>query len=270
MGYKLSNSGNNETYDPAAESDDISRLNIEANEHVMGWSQYETATGDGGFLDSFNALKQQIDFVYRRYKEQRANLDTRIKDLAQSRNKRLKTVILMIAAPIVCCLLLELFTRLGLIMPVFGLFYIIMLIVTPICAVVCIFIFLPAALRELINAIWQYKVLNSDESSKEYRKKKQIISFEDERNFLEDIIKKYDDFYREVDQYELDKKDGWLQLYDTDEMTAEQQEIIDRMRSMTIYKEYSASVVETRKNASVLWLIIGVPIMIIVIGVLFL
>ena len=27
-------------------------------------NDYETATGDGGYLDSFNSLKQQIDFVY--------------------------------------------------------------------------------------------------------------------------------------------------------------------------------------------------------------
>ena len=65
----------------------------------------------------------------------------------------------------------------------------------------------------MVNVIWQNKVLNADESEREYREKNQVISFADEKHFLDDTIRKYDEFYEEIKLFGLDKKDGSLQIY---------------------------------------------------------
>ena len=55
----------------------------------------------------------------------------------------------------------------------------------------------------------------------------------------------------------LDKKDGNLQGLDSDQMSNEQKMVLEKMREMSIFHEYKATVVQTRKEIGFGWVIIG-------------
>ena len=81
------------------------------------------------------------------------------------------------------------------------------------------------------------------------------------------MIREYETFYELVIVEGLDKKDGNLGNVDTDEMTPEQQKIIDKMRSLSIFKEYHATIVETRRKVGIEYFI--VITVVIIVGGLF-
>ena len=71
----------------------------------------------------------------------------------------------------------------------------------------------------------------------------------------------YDTFYELVAVEGLDKKDGNLATDDSGFMTDEQKKVLDKMRSLSVFHEYKASVSATRKEVGIMWLIIGLGIM---------
>ena len=108
---------------------------------------------------------------------------------------------------------------------------------------------LPVMLKNVYNYYVQRELLNSDEFFKKYRKNKGIISFIDERKFLIDTIHKYDSFYEDIILRGLDRKDGIIrESLINGERTEEQMAVLERMRSLSLFKEYKATVVETRKE----------------------
>ena len=64
-------------------------------------------------------------------------------------------------------------------------------------------------------------------------------------------------FCREAEEHQYGKADGYFSKLDTSEMIPKQKEILDRMRILSKYEDYRASVVETRKEVGAGWLIIG-------------
>ena len=247
MGYRL-----NKT-----EEDEIRDFMIENSISETIGPGYETATGDGGFLDEFNSLKQKIDFAHREYKIQLEDLETRKLRLHEETKKKVISVILLVASPLFCIVLLYIFTILSNLSGLFSVLYVFFLIFTPAVIFVCEFGLLPIMLRNMLNLLWQSSVLNSDERYAEYRKKNYVISFADEKHFLEDRIREYNELTQDIQKRGLDKKDGQLQNCDIDTMTEEQRAVLDKMRGMSDLKDFRTSVLATRKEGGIVWAVVG-------------
>lgn len=210
--------------------------------------------GDGGYLDSFKALKQQIDYNYERYKEQMEAINKRSAQVNEDLKLAIKMAVIVFLIPVFMLVVMFITGKLGLLKMeiisgifsmIFTIFY---LIFAPVTIITEGFI-LPVMLKNVYNYYVQRELLNSDEFFKKYRKNKGIISFIDERKFLIDTIHKYDSFYEDIELRGLDRKDGIIrESLINGEMTEEQMAVLERMRSLSLFKEYKATVVETRKE----------------------
>jgi len=210
--------------------------------------------GDGGYLDSFKALKQQIDYNYERYKEQLEAINKRSAQVNEDLKLAIKMAVIVFLIPVFMLVVMFITGKLGLLKMeiisgifsmIFTIFY---LIFAPVTIITEGFI-LPVMLKNVYNYYVQRELLNSDEFFKKYRKNKGIISFIDERKFLIDTIHKYDSFYEDIILRGLDRKDGIIrESLINGEMTEEQMAVLERMRSLSLFKEYKATVVETRKE----------------------
>lgn len=210
--------------------------------------------GDGGYLDSFKALKQQIDYNYERYKEQLEAINKRSAQVNEDLKLAIKMAVIVFLIPVFILVVMFITGKLGLLKMeiisgifsmIFTIFY---LVFAPVTIITEGFI-LPVMLKNVYNYYVQRELLNSDEFFKKYRKNKGIISFIDERKFLIDTIHKYDSFYEDIELRGLDRKDGIIrESLINGEMTEEQMAVLERMRSLSLFKEYKATVVETRKE----------------------
>lgn len=210
--------------------------------------------GDGGYLDSFKALKQQIDYNYERYKEQLEAINKRSAQVNEDLKLAIKMAVIVFLIPVFMLVVMFITGKLGLLKleiisgifsMIFTIFY---LVFAPVTIITEGFI-LPVMLKNVYNYYVQRELLNSDEFFKKYRKNKGIISFIDERKFLMDTIHKYDSFYEDIILRGLDRKDGIIrESLINGEMTEEQMAVLERMRSLSLFKEYKATVVETRKE----------------------
>ena len=210
--------------------------------------------GDGGYLDSFKALKQQIDYNYERYKEQLEAINKRSAQVNEDLKLAIKMAVIVFLIPVFMLVVMFITGKLGLLKMeiisgifsmIFTIFY---LVFAPVTIITEGFI-LPVMLKNVYNYYVQRELLNSDEFFKKYRKNKGIISFIDERKFLIDTIHKYDSFYEDIELRGLDRKDGIIrESLIKGEMTEEQMTVLERMRSLSLFKEYKATVVETRKE----------------------
>ena len=210
--------------------------------------------GDGGYLDSFKALKQQIDYNYERYKEQLEAINKRSAQVNEDLKLAIKMAVIVFLIPVFMLVVMFITGKLGLLKleiisgifsMIFTIFY---LVFAPVTIITEGFI-LPVMLKNVYNYYVQRELLNSDEFFKKYRKNKGIISFIDERKFLIDTIHKYDSFYEDIILRGLDRKDGIIrESLINGEMTEEQMAVLERMRSLSLFKEYKATVVETRKE----------------------
>ena len=209
------------------------------------WSTYRTNSGDGGFLDSFNELKRQMDFVAGQYMTQQENMKERKAQLDKEAKDSMITTGVVALIPAAYNLLLLLLSLLGSLSGLFSLFYVFLYILNSAVFFVCEFLILPGAIRNMTNRLWQKKILNSGPEQMAYRQKNHIISFDDERRFLEDRLDRYNEICKEIEEKE------------TAELLSEQNDILDKMRKLTVQKDYQATVAETRKNAGPEWLIIG-------------
>ena len=229
--------------------------------NFVGMYSYETTEGDGGYLDTFNALKNQIDFNYVQYKEQLKSLVKRLEDVKSDRNHALKLVLIVGLFPIAYNLLLQILVIFGMDYGLPALIYSILNIFNIPVILVCEVILMPIFAKNLANHIGQYRILTSDEFLKDYRKNNNIISFQDEKRFLKKTIMEYDTFYELVAVEGLDRKDGNLAGSDSDVLTEDQRKVLDKMRSLSVFKEYKATVGLTRKEVGIKWLIIGLGLL---------
>ena len=226
-------------------------VSSELNE--QDWYKNEKSWGDSGYSDTFRALKSQIDYNYNRYKDQLIFLERRRENLTKEKWGTLKMLLLIILTPVIVFLLGRLFTILGAMSGIFGILAIAFLILLPISIVVCeIFMLLPAA-RNLLNNIYRDNILNLPG-------KEPIITFVDEKRFLNQKINEIEMFYERIEIEGIDIKGGTFQLGADDEMSEYDQKILDEMRSLSLFKECSATVTEIKREAGYAWLIVGLGI----------
>lgn len=235
--------------------------------NFTGRYSYETGEGDGGYLDTFNALKVQVDHNYIQYKEQLRNIMTKRESVKDDVRTALKLLLIDALIPVAYILLLLVLMFLGKYYGLFAVFYVFLNILFYPLAFICEIVLLPGLVKNLINYKMQDEILNSGKYLEKYKKSNNIITFEDEKKFLKKMIREYETFYELVIVEGLDKKDGNLGNVDTDEMTPEQQKIIDKMRSLSIFKEYHATIVETRRKVGIEYFI--VITVVIIVGGLF-
>ncbi|SNU06743.1 hypothetical protein SAMN06297422_10792 [Lachnospiraceae bacterium] len=229
------------------------------------WRNYQTTSGDGGFLDSFNELKRQMDFVAGQYRNQLENMKERKARLDKEVKDSIVTTGIIALIPAAYNLILLLLSSLGSLSGLFSIFYIFMNILNFAVFLVCEFFMLPGAIRTMSNRLWQKKILNSGPEKMTYRQKNHIISFDDERRFLEDRIDRYNVMCKEIEEKELDKGSGMFNILyvgETNELLPEQKDILDKMRKLTVQQDYQVTVAETRRDAGPEWLIIGFSIFI--------
>ena len=172
--------------------------------------------GDDGFRDSYNALKHQIDFNYSEYNIQLKSLDARRQMLKHDYMYSIKMLIVDLLIPIIYILLIRGCIYLGYKLAVFSIIYIIMVLATPI--VFFVFdIFL--ALGMLRN----------------------VVSY-NEKAFLNNEIGRIEEFYRDMENKDYAEGDHIR--------------ILDRMRSLSLFKEYRATVYKTKEKIGWLWIFV--------------
>lgn len=206
---------------------------------IINQGDYE----DDGFMDSFNALKRQMDYVNGQYRDQLYKLGQRKIQLDKDVFDSIKMTIIIALIPAAYNLLILFLSLLGGLSGLFSVFYVFLSILNLPVLFVCEVLLLPGVIRNMANRLWQKKLLNSGADMMTFRQKNHVISFDDEKRFLEAKIKEYDGLCTEIEEKKL-----------------EQQETLDRMRKLTIYEECYATVAETRRNAGPEWLIIGFSI----------
>ena len=162
--------------------------NQEESWYVRGWGNYETTSGDGGFLDSFNALKQQMDFVANQYRVQMESMAQRKQDMLKDIRDNIWITVGLALGPFLYNLFVLLLMHISVYSGLLSIICIFLEIAEIPLFIVCEFYILPGQIRRLGNRLWQKKVLNSGPELAEYRKKHGIISFEDERMFLEEKL----------------------------------------------------------------------------------
>ena len=251
---------------------DFINHNIETPDFMnQDWYKDERIMADGGYGDSFRALKSQIDYNYRRYKEQLVSLETRKQNLKKDKNESLKMLLQIMFAPVGVLILMQIFTILGAAYGVFGLFDLGFLILLPIAVIVCEFFLLPAAARNLVNSIHREKVLNNPGQENENAIKNgkikntenRIITFVDEKKFLCNQIHKIEDFYERIEKDGIDQKGGKFRLgAASGELSDVDRRILDEMRGMSVFRDYKATVSELKRQADASWIIIGLGILV--------
>ena len=213
--------------------------------------RYETSDkGDGGYLDSFNALKEQVDFNYVEYKEQLRSLVERSNNVKEDMSYAFRMMIAVMIIPIIYLLVLKLLMMLGLSSGFFAMLAVILHILFYAVLAGCYLIFLPGMIKNYLNYAWQYKILTSGDSMKNYKEKNRIVSFMDEKEFLKNKIREFDSFYEGGIAQGLDKDDGDLGGNESGILMRDQSKVLDKMRALSVFREYKASVSETKKDVS--------------------
>ena len=246
------------------------------------WYDKEKYSGDSGYGDSFRALKSQIDYNYKRYKEQLSSLDDRKAALIKDKNDSFNMFLMILFAPVVIFLLMELFTYLGSKHGFFGLFAITFLVMIPIVVIICEFFLLPAAARNLVNNIYRVKVMNLPGSGYKSGKTSlsngnmnntgrggswnngsQIITFVDEKKYLLARISEIETFNRRIENFGLDQKGGKFKLgASSGELSDADQKILEEMRELSVFREYKATVSEIKREAGYSWILVGFGILV--------
>ncbi len=226
---------------------------------------YKTGEGDGGFMDSFNALKYQIDFNYSQYKDQLRTLLVRQNKLKDDYRSSIRQIFFVALIPVFYYIILRGVIWLGLRIDLVAVLYTVLVLFQAPLVFVCDFLLMPGFVKHMLNYKRQLVILNSGPELEKYRRKHDIISFYDEKVFLKNTIEQYDKFYEDMIIEGWDKKsttEAWKNVKEPDK---KQLEILDRMRSLSIFHECKASVVETRKAIGFGWVIVGFSI---ILGVL--
>ena len=246
------NTDNNELN---ADNNELNNAN-KANWYIRDWQNYETATADGGFLDTYNALKQEIDFTINQYKLQLGTFSERKAALSKDCRNHLLMTAFVILIPVFYNLILYLLTKLGANNGFFSMLWFIFYIIEFPVLFIAYIIMLPGLLRNTANRMWQMKYLNSGPGLIEYRRNHGIVSFYDEEQFLNNKINEYNEFCHESEINGYNRSDGKFSIYDNNEMIPEQKQILDKMRKMSIFEEYRASVADTKRDAGPMWMVV--------------
>lgn len=242
------------------------------------WYDKEKYSGDSGYGDSFRALKSQIDYNYKRYKEQLDSLEDRKAALVKDKNDSFNMFLMILFAPVVIFLLMELFTYLGSKHGFFGLFAITFLVMIPIAVIICEFMLLPAAARNLVNNLYRVKVMNLPSTGFKHGKPNnmnnsgrggswnnggQIITFVDEKKYLLARISEIEAFNRRIESFGLDQKGGKFKLgVASGELSASDMRILEEMRELSVFRDYKATVSEIKREAGYSWFLIGFGILV--------
>ncbi|MCR5228392.1 MAG: hypothetical protein K6E27_14430 [Eubacterium sp.] len=217
--------------------------------------------GDGGYLDSFRALKQQVDRNYKEYKRQYSSIEERKAELKSEVRSKKRIVLMILFAPLILFGFVEIFVLLGSRWGFFGIFYFIFVGLMMLSIGVGILGMLFPAIRNYLNASFRYKLLMNEELSESIKKKFGVITFSDEEIFLLSKISSIDEFYRRVKLEGLDKGESY-KLVDCGEMTDYAREVLDDMRSKSLFVEYRATNANMRREAGYEWVVIGFAIIV--------
>ena len=117
-----------------------------------------------------------------------------------------------------------------------------MVLATPIVFFVFDIFLALGMLRNVVSYNKQILILNSGAAMADYRKNNGIISFEDEKAFLNNEIGRIEEFYRDMENKDYAEGDHIR--------------ILDRMRSLSLFKEYRATVYKTKEKIGWLWIFV--------------
>lgn len=210
--------------------------------------------GDGGYLDSFRFLKQQVDRNYKEYKRQLSSIEVRKAELKKEVNNKMITMLAIILIPVVLFGFVQLSVWLGSKWGFFGMFYFIFLGLMMISIMVGLLGMLLPAIRNYLNAVFRYNVLTQDNLSESMKNKLGVITFSDEKIFLLSKIASFDEFYNKVQKEGLDLSENDL-LSQYGEMTDYARDVLDEMRSKSLFVEYRATNASMRREAGKEWII---------------
>lgn len=214
----------------------------------------------GAFQDTYKYLKHQLDYNYVRYKEQLRSLPERQNKIRTDLRKSIWLVTVMALLPIIYLIIIY-FLKDSEAMVLHLIFMILLIFVGPIM-IIAIIAMTPPAFKELNDRFFRYKVLNNFDTEQRYIKKNKIITFDAEKKYLKKTIMEFDDFYQEDAIQGYGTADGNEAKYaeDLEALAKRRNDILEKMREMSILKENMASLEETKKEVGLGWLLIGVVI----------
>jgi len=227
---------------------------------------------DNGFGDTYRALKEEADFQLQQYKDQQAYLAVKRANLNKEvRSKGLRTLVLMLS-PFIFALITWIFLQLGTsISGLFGLFYILSVILEVAGSAICVFFLLLPAAREFINSLNMFRILNArgklvvawDEKAEFSTNKEDLktISFADEEYFLQRTFARFDDVYARGDKLLYEKPEDTIDL--DREFSPEQTKVLWDLRSLTVHRDIQARTSEIRREGGILFVIIGFEILVV-------
>lgn len=214
----------------------------------------------GAFQDTYKYLKNQLDYNYVRYKDQLRSLPERQNKIKRDLTKSIWTVVIMAVLPIILLLIIYLFKDSQ--NMVVHLIYMVLLIFVGPIMIIALIAMTPSAFKELNNHFFRYKVLNNFDTEQKYIKKNKIITFDAEKKYLKKRIMEFEDFYRDDKIEGYGTADGNEAKFEEDLQALEKRrnDVLEKMREMSILKENMASLEETKKDIGIGWALLGVII----------
>ena len=225
---------------------------------------------DAGYGDTFRTLKQEMDQVYAQYRDQLAYLPRKKEELIRESRSKLLTMLLLLFSPLIFAGITRVFMGLGEASGLFGLFYIIAVILQSIGSIVCIFFLLPGAVRNYFNCRYRQHKLGKEAHGSLDRYTE--INFADEEHFLTEKIAEYDRFYARAAREDLEHIRNTADRSDenvidlSDQLSPEQESILSYMRSLSQMQDVQAKIGAERKEAGPASVLVGLGILVAVLA----
>ena len=221
---------------------------------------YTSSSGDGGYLDSYNSLKQKGDMGRERYMDQIRSVDKRRNGMRREAMSDLGLMIAYVIISIVYVIIMvfieNYFASSGFLS---GLYTMMNLFKYPVLFVLFVIMF-PMTLGRFCKRFARYGIMTEMPVFKAFARSRNIISLKEERARCSRAVEEYDSFMNAL--YSDDTKDvypGRVYHKDSDHMSPAQREVINRLEVLSEFPDfYSKSLDSLRDVSSPVWLYVGI------------
>ena len=232
---------------------------VAENDMGLTFLDYNEEQADGGYHDTCNSLLNQIKQVERMYRDQLKGLKGRREDLKQEIKSDIKAVIICIVTVIMLVVFVKVCEKI-MIDGVLLMIYAVVKIFLPAVALVVLCFINTFYIKKLLFDVKKNNIMNE---TLEAVNRSNVITFKQEEAFLKKKL--YDieiarDAHKSVDrEYQGKFSDEW-----DDKITND----VQRLRSVSIFKEYYAHGVEKGSAAGqmviplVVTLMVGIPLVV--------
>lgn len=229
---------------------------------------------DAGYGDTYRKLKQEMEHTYTLYRDQLNYLPRKKADLDREVRQKLRTMLLLLASPLILAVITEIFLHLAAASGAFGIFYLIAKLIQIAGSVIFVFFLLPGATGNYFNAAIRKKKLGMPAHSS--IDEETTVNFADEEAFLRQTLSEYDRFNLRAAREDLEhlgtpRNDSACPekpVEIADGLSDQQVAVLETMRTMSLHRDFQARIGDERKEAGPVSVIVGFGILIAVIAFL--